>query len=67
MSHRLSKDIEVRWGDLDALNHVNNTAFLRYLEEVRIRWFESLDGPWEGDDFGPVVVNINCNFRREIS
>ena len=30
----------VRWGDLDALNHVNNTLYFRYLEETRIRLFE---------------------------
>ena len=66
MGATLTKDIEIRWGDLDALNHVNNTAFLRYLEEARIQWFNSLRGPWESTDYGPVVVNINCNFRREI-
>ena len=34
--------IALRWRDLDAFNHVNNSSFLTYLEEARIRWFESL-------------------------
>ncbi|HRL22107.1 acyl-CoA thioesterase [Alcaligenes sp. SDU_A2] len=28
-------DIPVRWGDLDAMNHVNNTVYFRYIEEAR--------------------------------
>lgn len=59
-------DIPVRWGDLDAFNHVNNTLFLRYVEEARIRYFGQLGDDWLTEDSGPVIVNINCNFRREI-
>lgn len=29
----------LRWGDLDAFNHVNNTSMLKLLEEARIRAF----------------------------
>ncbi len=32
----------VRWGDMDALGHVNNTVYLRYFEQSRIEWAESL-------------------------
>lgn len=31
--------IHLRWGDLDAFNHVNNTAMLKLLEEARVRVF----------------------------
>jgi len=31
--------IPLRWGDLDAYNHVNNTAMLKLLEEARVRAF----------------------------
>ena len=24
--------IPIRWGDMDAMNHVNNTTYFRYLE-----------------------------------
>lgn len=66
MARTTTLDIPVRWGDLDAFNHVNNTVFLRYIEEARIRFFEELGDEWLSEDSGPVVVNINCNFRREI-
>ncbi|MGP3536515.1 acyl-CoA thioesterase [Microbacterium sp. RD1] len=36
---RLHIPIPLRWGDLDAYNHVNNTAMLQLLEESRVRAF----------------------------
>lgn len=36
---RLHVPIHLRWGDLDAFNHVNNTAMLKLLEEARVRAF----------------------------
>lgn len=41
---RLHVPIPLRWGDLDALGHVNNTSMLKLLEEARLRAF------WRGDD-----------------
>jgi len=32
----------VRWGDMDALGHVNNIVFLQYFEQSRIEWAESV-------------------------
>ena len=34
--------IPIRWGDMDAMGHVNNTVYFRYLETVRIDWFRSI-------------------------
>ncbi len=36
---RLHVPIALRWGDLDAFNHVNNTSMLKLLEEARVRAF----------------------------
>lgn len=66
MSLSIEHDIDVRWGDLDAFNHVNNTVFLRYLEEARIILLQDIAPVADRSESGPVVVNINCNFRREI-
>lgn len=66
MARTSTLDVPVRWGDMDAFNHVNNTVFLRFIEEARIRFFAELGDEWLSEASGPVVVNINCNFRREI-
>ena len=34
--------IAIRWGDMDAMGHVNNTVYFRYMEQARISWFEAL-------------------------
>lgn len=34
--------IQVRWGDMDALGHVNNATYLTYLEQARIQYFAEL-------------------------
>ena len=60
--------IAVRWGDMDAMGHVNNTVYFRYMEQARIAWFESLVP--RADAWGEisiVIVNASCNFKRPIN
>lgn len=61
--------IPVRWGDQDALGHVNNTVYLRYVEQARIEFLESLadEGGWPGaPDTGPILAAAELQFRRPI-
>ena len=58
--------IELRWRDLDAFNHVNNSNFMTYLEEARIRWFESLGEPWLTDAFAPLLAAVQMSYRTPI-
>ena len=58
--------IELRWRDLDAFNHVNNANFLTYLEEARIRWFNSIGEPWVTDTFAPLLAAVQMNYRLPI-
>jgi acyl-CoA thioester hydrolase len=60
--------IEVRWGDMDAMGHVNNTMYFRYMEQARIHWFESLLPRGEAwRTMSIVIVNASCNFKRPIN
>ena len=34
--------IPIRWGDMDAMGHVNNASYFRYLETIRIDWMQSI-------------------------
>lgn len=58
--------IELRWRDLDAFNHVNNSNFMTYLEEARIRWFDSLGEAWITDDYAPLLAAVQMNYRVPI-
>jgi acyl-CoA thioester hydrolase len=56
----------VRWRDLDAFNHVNNSQYLSYLEEARLQWMLSVPGQGLEDHVAPVVAAANLNYRRPI-
>ena len=58
--------LQLRWRDLDAFNHVNNSNFLTYLEEARIRWFESIGEAWVTDEFAPLLAAVQLNYRQPI-
>lgn len=60
-------ETEVRWGDMDAFQHVSNVVYLRYIEDCRARWFMEVARDWQADDSGPVVANININYRRPVT
>lgn len=63
----LEHDLEVRWRDLDAYDHVNNASYLTFMEEARIRWFNTLPQPWRGPEWEPVVARIESSFRAAIT
>jgi len=67
MSHVFRTPVSLRWSDLDAFNHVNNSRYLTFLEQARIEWFETLDGPWMDDHSAPVVASATLNFKRPIA
>jgi acyl-CoA thioester hydrolase len=58
--------IALRWRDLDAFNHVNNSNFMTYLEEARIRWFESLGEEWVTETMAPLLAAVQMNYRVPI-
>jgi acyl-CoA thioester hydrolase len=63
-----SERMPIRWGDMDAMGHVNNTVYFRYMEQARISWFDGLlprGEAWQST--GIVIVNASCNFRKPIN
>ena len=54
--------IPIRWGDMDGMNHVNNTIYFRFLEIARIDWARSIGCQPDPLGDGIVIVNAFCNF-----
>ena len=63
--HRALMDI--RWGDMDELGHVNNTIYFRYFEQARIAWIESAGWRLVDNDKGPVIINACCTFLKPLT
>jgi acyl-CoA thioester hydrolase len=48
---------------MDAMGHVNNTVYFRYVEQARIAWMESLGETFNPVGAGPMLAAAGCNFR----
>ena len=59
--------IPIRWGDMDAMGHLNNASYFRYMETCRIDWLQSIGCVPAHADEGIVIVNAFCNFYRQIT
>jgi acyl-CoA thioester hydrolase len=67
-SFRFYHPIEVRYGDLDPQAHVNNAAFLTYMEQARIAYIQAL-GLWDGRtfmDIGIILAEAQVVFKAPI-
>lgn len=58
--------IPIRWGDMDAMGHVNNTIYFRYMETVRLEWLFKIGAARDAEGNGPVIVNAFCNFIQQL-
>jgi acyl-CoA thioester hydrolase len=54
--------MRMRWGDMDALGHMNNTVYFRYLEQCRISWFDSIGADYRTLPEGPILGSMSCRF-----
>lgn len=57
-----------RWGDMDALGHVNNTKFFVYDESARLDYFQRLmaaDGKF-WNDYGLILAHIEADFITQL-
>lgn len=65
--HVHTAEVVIRWGDLDAAGHVNNSRFFTYFEEARVDWLAArLDGPLFTES-GPVLANATCDFKQPLT
>jgi acyl-CoA thioester hydrolase len=61
----------VRFGDLDAMRHLNNVVFLRYFETARIAYLRQIvpshdPAHPENDAFGLIFAECHINYRSPV-
>ena len=63
------EEIPVRWGDMDARGHVNNTIYYRYFESSRIALFRLLDIYEEPTTvrIGPILSFQSCYYKAPLT
>jgi len=59
-------DLPMRWADADMLQHLNNAAYFRFMEEARIRLLAAAGLKADGA-VGNVVAHCSCDFIRPVT
>jgi len=61
--------INVAWGEMDALQHVNNVVYFRYFETARIDFFNQVNllEDLQTTGVGPVISENNARYKRPVT
>lgn len=61
--------ITVAWGEMDALQHVNNVMYFRYFETARIDFFRQINllDELQTTGVGPVISENNARYKRPVT
>ncbi len=54
----------VQWGEMDALNHLNNVVYYRYAESARICYLQALD---LFDGSAMLLAQSSCQYLRAVT
>jgi acyl-CoA thioester hydrolase len=62
-------EIPVAWGEMDAFQHVNNVAYFRYFESVRMAYYERLNLKELRirTGIGPILAATSCRFKMPLT
>lgn len=61
--------INVAWGEMDALQHVNNVVYFRYFETARIDFFNQIGllADLKITQVGPVISENQARYKRPVT
>ncbi|PKH56055.1 thioesterase [Shewanella sp. Choline-02u-19] len=61
--------INVAWGEMDALQHVNNVVYFRYFETARIDFFNQINllEDLQKTSIGPVISENQARYKRPVT
>lgn len=64
--------IDVRWGDQDAMNHVNNIKYFQFLEQARVNSFpanlplSAVEAEVGGANTLPILARAEVSYKRPV-
>ena len=55
-------DLNIEWGDMDALQHVNNIEYFKYFQAARIAYFEKIGSDGVGGEkrISSILASTQC-------
>ena len=61
-----STEVQVRWTDLDPLNHVNNSIYIQYFEFVRGLYMLKASPTWDWQKDMFLIASVHCDYLKEL-
>ncbi len=64
----VSLPLRIDWSELDLFNHVNNIAFLQYIQAARVNYWEKI-GLYQSflkTKTGPMLASTHCDFKKPL-
>ena len=65
-ANAFSASVHLRWGDMDALGHVNNVQILRLLEEARVQLFRAMRSRERSYGRGILVARHEIDYLKPL-
>ena len=64
----ISCEIPVQWGEMDALNHVNHTVFIRWMETARMHYFIAcgFTDLFDSERIGPILAGLKVDYSAPV-
>ena len=59
-------ELQIAWGDMDAMQHVNNACYFKYFETGRIHYFYEMGLEVHTSRTGPILAAIDCQYIRAL-
>ena len=64
---RFTHEVHMRWSDMDAYRHINNSAYLAYLEQARVAMFFDRHKQYGGGfSTGTVISRHEIDYLRPV-
>jgi len=63
---RFTREVEVRFADMDSLGHVNNAVYLTYFEQVRMAYWMQVTGRSHLRDMDMILARAEVDFRSPL-
>ena len=60
----------VRWGDMDAMGHLNNTVYFRFFESLRVKYLDVIglaSRVGETSGYAPILASTRCDFKLPLT
>lgn len=65
----VTRSQNIIWGDMDAFQHINNTVYFRYFENVRIAYFDKvgINKLMQLSKLGPILGETQCKYLAPLT